>query len=199
MNVQEASSMALGANEAWVHDRDYKIVHGSGPYSVLFLTGNHRLSLTSADLGRRLEKGVDHLAAEEAAEWSTLERAGLLKDVHRSRLQHAAYSDGANLALNINLTGACNLACTYCFAEGGDYGRIYKKMDVHTVDYIFDFIRKHVTRSRTVRFEFFGGEPLLNFGVIKEVCERSDRVAREEGIEFVNRISTNLKIGRAHV
>jgi uncharacterized protein len=180
-------------NSAWRHERDYKVVH-LGDRSALFLTGNHRIFLTSADLGKRLESGLDQMTGEEAQEWSTLEQNGLLTDVHRERLAASSYEDGANLALNINLTGSCNLACTYCFADGGDYGRIYKKMEVHTVDYIFEFIRKHVTKSRRVRFEFFGGEPLLNFPIIKEVCERSDRVAEETGIQFINRISTNLTV-----
>ncbi len=177
----------------WFHDRDYKVV-SLGDQSALFLTGNHRVFLTSADLGNRLEHGLDRLTPEEADEWGVLKNAGLLRDVHRARLASSSYADGSNLALNINLTGACNLACTYCFAEGGDYGRIYKKMERHTVDYIFEFIRKHVTASGKVRFEFFGGEPLLNFPIIQEVCERSDDVTRETGITFVNRISTNLTV-----
>jgi uncharacterized protein len=197
MNAQELH--VIPANQPpWRHDRDYKVVH-LGDSSALFLTGNHRVFITSSDLGRRLEKGLDQMTPEEASEWAILGEHGLLTDVHRSRLATSTYADGSNLALNINLTGACNLACTYCFADGGDYGRIYNKMQIHTVDYIFDFIRRHVTESGKVRFEFFGGEPLLNFPIIKEICERSDRLALETGIQFVNRISTNLTVMPAGV
>ncbi len=179
---------------SWHHGRDYKVVHAGPSGSMVFLAGNHRVFMTTTELGHRLEQGLDRMTATEAQEWVALDRSGLLKDTHRSRLASSRYEDGANLALNINLTGACNLACTYCFAQGGDYGRIYKKMDIQTVDYIFEFIRKHVTRSRKVRFEFFGGEPLLNFPIIQEICERSDRIKNEEGISFINRISTNLTV-----
>jgi radical SAM protein with 4Fe4S-binding SPASM domain len=161
---------------------------------MLFLAGNHRVFVVPCDLGRRLESGIDSLTPEESREWSALAQNGALDDVHPSRLARSHYSDGANLAINVNLTGACNLACTYCFAAGGDYGRIYRKMDIHTVDYIFEFVRRHVTPSKRVRFEFFGGEPLLNFPVIQEICERSDRVAAETGIKFIYRISTNLTV-----
>jgi radical SAM protein with 4Fe4S-binding SPASM domain len=198
MNAQELSVTPVDPKRPWRHERDYKVVH-IGDQSAVFLTGNHRVLITAAELGRRLEKGLDQMTADEASEWSLLESHGWLTDVHRSRLATSTYSDGSNLALNINLTGACNLACTYCFAEGGDYGRIYQKMEMHTVDYIFDFIRRHVTKSRKVRFEFFGGEPLLNFPIIKEICERSDRLAAETGIEFCNRISTNLTVMPAGV
>ncbi len=193
MSIQGSPLTPAVANQSWRHERDYKVVH-MGDSSALFLTGNHRIFMTSADLGRRLESGLNQMTSEEAQEWSALQQHGLLTDVNHDRLAVSTYSDGANLAININLTGACNLACTYCFADGGDYGRIYKKMEVHTVDYIFEFIRKHVTKSKRVRFEFFGGEPLLNFPIIKEVCERSDKVAAETGIQFVNRISTNLTV-----
>ena len=162
--------------------------------SALFIAGNHHVFLMPTSTGRRIEQGLDNLTGGERDEWLTLEASGMLKNVHRKRLAQSHYQDGSNLAINVNLTGSCNLACTYCFADGGDYGRIYKKMDFHTIDYIFDFVQKHVTPSNRVRFEFFGGEPLLNFPVIKEICERSDRVHESAGISFVHRISTNLTV-----
>ena len=63
-----------------------------------------------------------------------------------------------------------------------------------SIDHIFAFIQKHVTDSREVRFEFFGGEPLANFPVMSEICERSQQVAREEKITFHYRVSTNLTL-----
>jgi radical SAM protein with 4Fe4S-binding SPASM domain len=51
-----------------------------------------------------------------------------------------------------------------------------------------------VTRSQIVRFEFFGGEPLLNFARIQEICARSDAFSADTGIRFINRISTNLTV-----
>jgi uncharacterized protein len=182
-----------GAHEL-KHGRDYRIVHLDGSRSLLFLTGNHRVLRLSRETGCRLEAGPEHMTAEEAREWAILRQCGLLDNVNAGVLARSSYEDGANLALNINLTGSCNLSCSYCFAEGGDYGRITRKMGSHTVDYIFDFIRRHVTRSRVVRFEFFGGEPLLNFPRIQEICERSDLFSQETGVAFINRISTNLTV-----
>jgi radical SAM protein with 4Fe4S-binding SPASM domain len=117
-----------------------------------------------------------------------------LTNSHTALLARSSYSDGANLAINVNLTGSCNLACTYCFADGGDYGRIRNSMQSHTVDAIFDFIRGHVTRSRVVRFEFFGGEPLLNFARIREICDRAHQFTAATDVQFIHRISTNLTV-----
>ncbi|HWN43545.1 MAG TPA: radical SAM protein [Thermoanaerobaculia bacterium] len=187
-------SNTLEPGDALQHGRDYKVVHVDDARALIFLTGNHRILEVDAATGGRLERGLDNLTPEEAREWSLLRERGALEDVNRNVLMSSSYEDGSNLALNVNLTGSCNLDCTYCFADGGDYGRITDKMGSHTVDYIFDFIRGHVTRSRIVRFEFFGGEPLLNFARIQQICERSDEFSAETGIQFIHRISTNLTV-----
>lgn len=184
------TTSALG----WQHGLDFQVLDMADGGALLFITGNHRLLRVSSDIGKRLRQGLHALSAGELAEWNQLAESGTISDVNRYRLAASSYSDGANLAINVNLTAICNLGCTYCFADGGDYGRIKGKMEAQTVEYIFDFIRKHVTSSQTVRFEFFGGEPLLNFQRIKEICDRSEEVHRDEGVNFIYRISTNLTV-----
>ncbi len=183
----------------WVAGRDYQVVPVDDSRSMLFLTGNHRLIAVSSSLGERLKSGLHTLRSDERGEWDTLRRSGLLGSIHADILRRASYRDGANLAINVNLTAACNLACSYCFADGGDYGRIRGAMGSTVADHIFEFIRRHVTRSRVVRFEFFGGEPLINFAMIREICERADRFTAETGVGFINRISTNLTVMPAGV
>jgi len=177
-----------------LHERDYKVISLDAARSLLFLTGNHRVFEINADLGDRLTEGIDSMTPGEWEEWRTLEAAGYLRNVHTPLLSRSRYADGANLAINVNLTGSCNLACTYCFADGGDYGRIRNAMDSHTVAFIFDFIRDHVTESGVVRFEFFGGEPLLNFARIQEIYAHAREFTEETGIRFLHRISTNLTV-----
>jgi len=178
----------------WQHGQDYQVLDVAEGGSLLFITGNHRLLRVSSEVGERLRQGLHALSTEELEEWSQLMETGMISDVNRYRLASSQFSDGANLAVNINLTAFCNLGCTYCFADGGDYGRIKGRMEAQTVEYIFDFIRQHLTSSQTVRFEFFGGEPLLNFDRIQEICDRSEEVHREDGVKFIYRISTNLTV-----
>jgi radical SAM protein with 4Fe4S-binding SPASM domain len=176
-------------------ERDYHVINLDEQQSLLFLAGNHRGFLIDADLGERFARdGVDGLEMEEAGEWSRLEAIGLVSDVNERTLLQSGFEDGADLAINVNLTHACNLACTYCFAEGGDYGRITEPMTSESVDDIFAFIGEHVTESEAVRFEFFGGEPLVNPKIIEEICARSEKVAKRSGIRFLYRISTNLTV-----
>lgn len=175
-------------------DTDYRVIGVDDKVSVLFLTGNHRAYLVERELGERLHDGFDRLTDAESAEWARLTARGLVGDENRDVLRRSSFEDGADLAINVNLTNICNLACTYCFADGGDYGRIKEAMGHTSVEDIFAFIAAHLTPSRSVRLEFFGGEPLANFPVLREICERSEGFAAEHGVRFVYRISTNLTL-----
>jgi uncharacterized protein len=181
-------------HDGWREGRDYRVLDRPDGASLLFITGNHRMLEISPALGERLRAGPEALAPEERDEWNGLVEAGVISDVNARRLEESAFADGANLAVNINLTAFCNLGCTYCFADGGDYGRIKGKMEAETVDHLFTLIRERVTETQTVRFEFFGGEPLLNFALIEEICARGERMTEELGIRFNHRISSNLTV-----
>lgn len=176
------------------HGRDYYVVDADERSSVLFLTGNHRVFRVSKDLGARLRTGPDSLEPTEQSAWERLSELGALSEENVAVLAGSHFDDGADLAINVNLTNICNLACTYCFADGGDYGRITNAMGEDSVGWIFDFIGKHVTATRRVRLEMFGGEPLANFAIMRELCERSREFGAKHGIEFIYRVSTNLTL-----
>lgn len=71
--------------------------------------------------------------------------------------------------LVLNVSNACNLRCRYCYAGGGNYGRPEDLMTEATaagiLEKFFDLF------GRINRLQFFGGEPLLNAGLIRFVCE----------------------------
>lgn len=175
-------------------DVDYRVIDLDDGTGMLFLTGNHQAFLVDRPLAGRLREGLDTLTGDERAEWRRLRELGMTGQENRDALRASTFEDGADLAINVNLTNICNLACTYCFAEGGDYGRITEAMGHDSVDHIFAFIEENLTPSQSVRLEIFGGEPMANFHTMKEICERSERVSAERGIRFVYRISTNLTL-----
>jgi len=79
----------------------------------------------------------------------------------------------------------CNLKCTYCYAEQGNYPGIYKNKDMFTVE---DYIESYNTinnRFKVKSVAFFGGEPLLNFKAIKKFVEYlHDNLKPEDIPEF---------------
>ncbi|SHF15862.1 radical SAM/SPASM domain-containing protein [Streptoalloteichus hindustanus] len=175
-------------------DVDYRVIDLDEDAGLLFLAGNHRAFVVDPGLADRLRHGLDHLTEEERAEWRSLVGVGLVSQENRDALSASTAVDGADLAINVNLTNTCNLACAYCFADGGDYGRITEAMGHESVDHIFAFVERNLTPRRSVRLEFFGGEPLANFPVLREICERAERVGAERGVRFVHRVSTNLTL-----
>ena len=73
--------------------------------------------------------------------------------------------------LVLNITQQCNMMCTYCFASceagAGTYGSptfMTKEVALRAVDFLL-----HESKKEKVRIVFFGGEPLLNFKLIKEI------------------------------
>ena len=60
----------------------------------------------------------------------------------------------------INISNNCNLSCSYCYADGGNYGMDSRIMDKHTADNIIQDIRQKNIRQIN-RLILFGGEPFL--------------------------------------
>ncbi len=81
-------------------------------------------------------------------------------------------SDGTPHALaklSLHVAHLCNLQCTYCYAQGGDYGQGPSMMSQSVARSAVDSMAERYGRIDTV--QFFGGEPLLNWPTILSVCE----------------------------
>ncbi len=85
-------------------------------------------------------------------------------------------------AILLNVAHSCQLACTYCFAEGGHYGRPEqeKVMPWRVAKAAIDMLDFIDEDGYTIAIAFFGGEPLLNW----EVVERTIRYAKERAHGF---------------
>lgn len=129
-------------------------------------------------------------ALEELGE---LEANGMLfsEDSHsapKMNLQEIGH-DLASLTLNIAHT--CNLNCQYCFNYGGSYGRKAALMDFETAKNSIDFFLEHSGKNKKLDLGFFGGEPMLNFDVIKSSVEYAIKMGKNARKEFLFGITTN--------
>lgn len=84
----------------------------------------------------------------------------------------------------LHIAHDCNLRCAYCFASTGDFGKGRKLMDFETGKKAIDFLMKMSANRKTLELDFFGGEPLMNFDVVKQIVE----YAREKEKEFDKQI-----------
>ena len=74
-------------------------------------------------------------------------------------------------ALCLHVAHTCNLNCSYCFASQGKYHGERALMSLETGKRALDFLIENSGTRRNLEVDFFGGEPLLNFGMIKELTE----------------------------
>ena len=76
----------------------------------------------------------------------------------------------------LHVSHDCNLRCEYCFAATGDFGGGRMLMDLETGKKAIDFLLKMSANRQNLELDFFGGEPLMNYEVMKQIVA----YAREE-------------------
>lgn len=74
-------------------------------------------------------------------------------------------------ALCLNIAHDCNVRCGYCFASTGDYHGGRKLMPLDIAKKAIDFLLETSGDRKHLEVDFFGGEPLLNFDVVKRTVE----------------------------
>jgi uncharacterized protein len=94
-------------------------------------------------------------------------------------------------AMCLHIAHDCNLRCKYCFASTGDFGTGRKLMPLETAKTAIDFLLEHSTGRENLELDFFGGEPLMNFDVVKETVAYARSKEKEYGKNFRFTITTN--------
>ncbi|NMA14611.1 MAG: 4Fe-4S cluster-binding domain-containing protein, partial [Clostridia bacterium] len=80
-------------------------------------------------------------------------------------------------SLCLNVSHDCNLRCQYCFASSGDFGGLRLLMSEDTGKRALDFLMEHSGSRKYCEVDFFGGEPLMNFCVVKSLISYGRRQA----------------------
>ena len=154
--------------------------------------------LTREELYAALLKDHPALTKDEfdevCEEIGTLEEEGSLFSEGDYRKPMTDFSKRPTVvkALCLHVAHDCNLSCRYCFAEEGKYhGRERKLMDLATGKAALDFLVANSGSRRNLEVDFFGGEPLLNFGVVRELVAygRSLEEAHDKHFRFT--LTTN--------
>ena len=91
----------------------------------------------------------------------------------------------------INISHDCNLRCEYCFAAKGDFGQGRCLMPLETAKKAIDFIIANSGTRRNLEVDFFGGEPLMNFDVVKKTVEYARSIEKKFNKNFRFTITTN--------
>lgn len=94
-------------------------------------------------------------------------------------------------ALCLHIAHDCNLACKYCFAEEGEYHGDRSMMSFEVGKQALDFLVENSGNRRNLEVDFFGGEPLMNFEVVKQLVAYGRSLEDEHNKKFRFTLTTN--------
>lgn len=94
-------------------------------------------------------------------------------------------------AMCLNMTHDCNLRCEYCFASQGTYKGEKAFLSFETGKKAFDYLVKNSGNRKNLEVDFFGGEPLMNFDVIKKLVDYGRSLEKEYNKHFRFTVTTN--------
>ncbi|MBP3647886.1 MAG: thioether cross-link-forming SCIFF peptide maturase, partial [Clostridia bacterium] len=102
-----------------------------------------------------------------------------------------ARTSGVVKALCLHVAHTCNLNCAYCFASQGKYHGDRAVMSFEVGKQALDFLIEHSGTRRNLEVDFFGGEPLMNFDVVKQLVAYARSREKEAGKNFRFTLTTN--------
>ena len=94
-------------------------------------------------------------------------------------------------ALCLHVAHTCNLNCSYCFASQGKYHGERALMSFEVGKRALDFLMENSGTRHNLEVDFFGGEPLMNWDVVKQLVAYARSVEKERGKNFRFTLTTN--------
>ena len=98
---------------------------------------------------------------------------------------------GVVKALCLHIAHTCNLNCSYCFASQGKYNGERAVMSFEVGKQALDFLVANSGSRRNLEVDFFGGEPLMNFQVVKDLVAYARSIEKEHNKNFRFTLTTN--------
>ena len=98
---------------------------------------------------------------------------------------------GVVKALCLHIAHTCNLNCAYCFASQGKYHGERAVMSFEVGKRALDFLVENSGTRKNLEVDFFGGEPLMNFEVVKDLVAYARSIEKEKGKNFRFTLTTN--------
>ena len=122
-----------------------------------------------------------------------LEEAGKLFSVDEYEELAGNYKNNSKVikALCLHVAHTCNLNCSYCFASQGKYQGERALMSFEVGKRAFDFLIENSGTRHNLEVDFFGGEPLMNWDVVKQLVAYARSVEKQHNKNFRFTLTTN--------
>ena len=169
-------------------DKNYIYDVGSGSL--------HECDKATADYLKAKEQGedidityiTDEQIAEILADVDGLKSQGLL---YKEEVGSYPMKSNEVKALCIHICHDCNFRCRYCFADEGAYHSKRESMSFETAKAAVDFLIENSGHRKVLEMDFFGGEPLMNFDVLKQTVAYAKEAGEKAGKKFLFTTTTN--------
>jgi SCIFF radical SAM maturase len=142
------------------------------------------------ELGQKYEESEIEDALSDVIE---LTEAGRLfvEDAYECMIEEVKKRKTVVKALCLHIAHDCNLACKYCFAEEGEYHGRRALMSFEVGKKALDFLIANSGNRHNLEVDFFGGEPLMNWQVVKDLVAYGREQEKIHDKHFRFTITTN--------
>ncbi|MGE4271816.1 MAG: thioether cross-link-forming SCIFF peptide maturase [Desulfitobacterium sp.] len=152
-------------------------------------------SLGSEEVINQLQAPEFSLSPEEVkeilSEMEELQKEGVLFSKEAEEKGPSYPAKPIVKAICLHVAHDCNLRCNYCFAGTGAFGGQRGLMDWETGKKAIDFVLEASAHRKHCEVDFFGGEPLLNFQVVKDLVDYGKKAAQAKGKTIKFTLTTN--------
>ena len=152
---------------------------------------------TSEEITEVITKKYADVSAADVLEClddiADLENAGKLysKDEYEELACNYKNNSKVIKALCLHVAHTCNLNCSYCFASQGKYQGDRAIMSFEVGKRAFDFLIENSGTRRNLEVDFFGGEPLMNWDVVKQLVAYARSIEKQHNKNFRFTLTTN--------
>jgi len=183
--------------ELGIKEKDFHIMEGDGDYLLL-----HIPTSMIFEIDRLAYDWIRAIASKNRRELLKVESeyaAKKIKEVEKEIVKLSKIKTQARRSkkekldvetIFLNVAQICNLKCSYCYSKDGSYGAKKGLMRFEDAKGIIDYFCKKKKRKDKFHIHFFGGEPLLNFELIKEVVSYANKMKKAKGIDRENRAAS---------
>lgn len=177
-------NIVLDVNSGAVHvvdDAAYDVI------SLYELKGREEIFTQLADRYEKAQLAEAYEEVKELAENGQL----FTRDEYEGYIEAFKNRPTVVKALCLHIAHDCNLACRYCFAEEGEYHGKRELMSYEVGKAALDFLIANSANRRNLEVDFFGGEPLLNFQVVKDLVAYGREQEKLHNKRFRFTLTTN--------
>lgn len=178
---------------------DYNIIVDAASGSV------HSVDEAAFDVIKAIDEGREPAEAAEKHNLSETELSELLEDIEELRKSGQLWSEdifeeaasemkikqSVLKAICLHVAHGCNMDCEYCFAGKGDYSGKSGIMDIETGKRALDFLVENSGGRKHLEVDFFGGEPLINWDVCKQLVAYGRELEKKHDKIFNFTLTTN--------